>query len=419
MAPATSPANLLSTALCNDIPRIEGWTASQTASGGWTVTTPRGSVRILPPDQWTAANAEAALERLEKRGMGTALAKVDSRKARKSPAKNGHQVAFSAADKTPPVYPGDPSPDDGAVERTILLTPKIARELVERDWQATTSDGRELHQRPLQRDSVDYFIELLRSKKFLTTYQGLGIGLNGSLYDGQHRCHAIIETGISVEMKVAYNLHPDIVPALDSGRQRRASTKLAMEGFKHALDLGSAARLTHYFLEYEVACQLGDNEGVLVNDWRKWCNKRVNDLTVDQIVHDHPSLYEELVWAVEHKHARKDGLRPPSVAAMRFLAKRAWPDCGTPGAKGKASLLDTFLLAVLENIGIDTIDHPALTLQRWLDKHGAKQGRRYVREAQLFALLKAWNIFVDPPKRPVKSFPEHLGNTFPLPYQPT
>lgn len=416
--PTVPAQTLLSDKLSNHIPKIHGWSVVQGPSGSYTVHTPSGQVRIKPIEEWTNALAEKWLNKLQDKGMDTALATVDGRKAVKGGAKNGRVVGPTEAEKTPPVYPGDPSPDDGEVERTVLVTPKLAGELVERDWQATTSDGRELHQRPLQRDSIDFFIELLRAKKFLKTYQGLGIGLNGSLYDGQHRCHAIIETGISVEMKVAYNLHPDIVPALDSGRQRRASTKLAMEGFLHALDLGSAARLTHYYFEYEMACQLGDNEGVLVKDWRKWHNQRVNDLTVDEIVHTHPQIYEELVWAMEHKYARKDGLRPPSVTVFRFLAKRAWPECSTAGKNELHSKLDAFLLAVLENIGIDTIDHPAITLQRWLDKHGAKQSRRYLREAQLFALIKAWNIFVDPPKRPVKSFPEHLGDTFPLPYQP-
>jgi hypothetical protein len=412
VAPTTiSPAiTLLSARLSNDIPRLKGWSVTTTPSGGWTVNTPRGRVIVPHPDHWPA-KAEAVLERLQDKGLDTQLAKLDGGgKSAKPRRTNGHQVAFSENEKTPPAYPGDPSPDDGHVVRSILLTPKIARELVERDWQATTSDGRQLKQRPLERDSVDYFSELLRSKKFLKTYQGLGIGLNGSLYDGQHRCWAIIETGISVEMNVAYNLHPDLVLALDSGRQRRASTKLAMESYKHALDLGSTARLTHHFFEYELACQLGDDDGVLVKDWRKWCNTRVNDLVVDDIVHTHPQIYEELLWAMEHKHARKDGFRPPSVAALRFLAKRAWPGCETK--------LDAFLLAVLENIGIDTTDHPAITLQRWLDKHGPKQGRRYMREAQLFALIKAWNLYANPPKKPVRSFAEHLGNAFPLPYSP-
>lgn len=410
MPPTATAVNLLSTKL-SEIPKIPGWTVTQTPSGGYTVNTPTGQVRIPPPNEWPT-RAERVLERLQDKGMDTSLAKGRGGKVAKGAATNGHQIAFTDAEKTPPVYPGDPSPDDGPVQRKVLLTPELAQELLDRPWEATTSDGRQLRQRKRERDGVDYFAGLIRKNKLGLTYQGLGIGLNGSLYDGQHRCAAVVETGTSVWVMINYNVSPDEVLQLDSGRQRRASTKLSMEHYDHALALGSAARLLHYYNEYALAQELDDDKGELVStEWRKWCNTKVNDLQVEEIVHQNPGLYEDLLWAIENKSPRKLAPNPPAVAVLRYIARQAWPE---PECDEKMA---TFLDAVVFSVGINSVNHPAITLHRWLDKVGSSGIRqRFMRESHLFALIKAWNLFVNPPKKPVKTFTEHLGSKFPLPY---
>jgi hypothetical protein len=183
-----------------------------------------------------------------------------------------------------------------------------------------------------------------------------------------------------------------------------------MERFDHALALGSAARLLHYFNEYALAQEVGDEKGELVSpEWRKWCNTKVNDLQVEEIVHQHPGLYNDLLWAVENKSPRKLAANPPAVAVLRYIARNAWPECEEKMA--------TFLDAVVMSVGINNVDHPAITLHRWLDKTGSTGIRqRFMREAHLFALIKTWNLYVQPPKKPVKSFTEYLGSKFPLPY---
>jgi hypothetical protein len=446
VAPTASAATLLSDKLNNAIPNIPGWTVTQTPSGGYTVNTPTGIVRIKPPAEWTIPTAERMLERLQDKGMDTALAQVKTgrTKAPKGTAANGHQIAFTDAEKTPPVYPGDPSPDDGPVRKLVHVTPTMAQALADRPWSATTSDGAELRQRDLTRDGIDFFSELLRKGRLPATYQGLGIGLNGSVYDGQHRLWAIIETGIAATLWINYNVTPDEIMALDSGRQRRASTKLAMKNYDHALYLGSAARLLHYFLEHEAAHALGDTDGELgTSDWRKWHQHRVSDLKVDEIVEQHPGLYPDVLWARDNKAPGRTSpsISEPAVATFRYLARRAWPQADEPidpatekarqrrvaQAEEKGNRVDpadrepethlnVFLNAVIKRLGIDTEAHVAITLQRWLVKSSAARPR-HAREAHLFALIKAWNIYVDPPKRPIKSFPEHLGNEFPLPYK--
>lgn len=426
MAPTVTAAELLSDKLNNHIPNLPGWTVTQTPSGGYTVNTPTGQVRIKAAGEWTIDRAETWLNKLRDKGMDTALARTNGGKpAKAANAKNGHQIAFTDAEKTSAAYPGDPSPDDGPVRKLVKVTPAMAKAYMEREWSATTSDGVELRQRDLTRDGIEFFSELLRKNKLPSTYQGLGIGLNGSVYDGQHRCWAIIETGITAELWINYNVHPDEIMALDSGRQRRASTKLAMQNYDHALYLGSAARLLYLFLEFETAQALDDTEGELVpSDWRKWHQDRISDLKVEEIVAQHPQLYPDVLWARDNKAPGRTSpsVSEPAVAVFRYLARRAWPQCDKPAPKAIGSLakgdkpLETFLLAVIKRLGIAHETHVAITLQRWLVKTSAVRPR-YAREAHLFALIKAWNIFIDPPKRPVKTFTEHLGNEFPTPYK--
>lgn len=411
------PTQLLLERLLNDIPTISGWAVTETGSGGYTVNTPTGRVQIPAPAKLTDDLAEKALTRLSDKGMDLKLATKDS--ARNGRKRTTAAVKADAKNRMrPPAYPGEPSPDEGDVRRKVLLTPELARELLDRPFEAITSDGRELHQRVRVRDNVDKFVKLIRRKHFRLTHQGLAIGENGSLYDGQHRCLAVIDTNTPVEVWVNYNVHPDTIEAMDGGRQRRASTKLAMEGFEHALELGSAARLLFFYLDYETAMSMGEGGGQLIAEWRKWCHIRIDDIETLDIVHAHSQLYGDLLWAIENKSMRKDKLKPASVAVFRYLARRAWPEADPIEKAGnETTLLDTFLLAVVRHIGIDNEAHIAITLQRWAERAN-DQPTRYAREAQLAALLKAWALYNQPPKRPVRSFPPHLDNQFPLAYKP-
>jgi hypothetical protein len=377
-----------------------GWTAKQGSGGTWTVNGPGKSVRVQ--DAANPDKAEAALARLEQAGAIKALIKIGEAKPSKRTAKKTTGEA-GASGPTPPAYEGDPSPDEGPVRRRVMLTPTLARELLGRPWEAITSEGISLRQRDLKDGTVDFFADLINRNKFQLTYQGCGIGLNGSLYDGQHRAHAVIRTGKSVEVWMNYNMHPDEIDGLDGGRQRRTSTRLSMEGYEHALLLGSSAKLLYNVLEWEAMPEEAAQ-------WQRWYLTKVSDPVRRDLVHSEPALYESVLWTAELKQPRGPQLNTTAIAVFRFLVHRQWPEGAAVG--------DAFLLAAATGLGIPSLDHEAVYLRDWVARTANKQvvGRYCGTEAHLVLLICSWNRYIK--GQPAKKIPAGLWPEFPTLYTP-
>lgn len=417
MTTTTSAVDRLDNLLRHVLPTVGfGWSVSRSSRQFWTVSVKgRGSVKCGYEENWRKeAVAQGVLRRLEVMGLNQVLSHHASQ-AKKSSA-NGHsrgstplappkiEPAFQDAAMTVPADQGEPSPQEGVVSRRVFITPEMAKELRARPWNVVTSKGVVLRQRKLEESTVEDFCDFIRRKTFRATYQGIGILANGTVADGQHRLEAIIRTGIGVWCTITFNVDPDDVEALDGGRQRRASTKLYMAGYEHALQLGSSARLLHYYLEYEAACELSGGE-VLIRPWRLWHNEKINDSRVQDIVEAHPNLYPAVQWSMTIKHRKDKDLHPSAVAVMRYLVQRNSP--GTPGT------LDDFLTTVVKRIGITSEVHTAFAVEKWVARTAESQRlRRFSRESHLHVLIKAWNAHLR--GKLVKHFPDELPEVFPL-----
>lgn len=392
-----------------------GWTAKLGSGGTWTINAPGGTVRVT--DLTAPAKATSALTRLRQHGLPKALAKPPTNGAPARGKQKVHKVhakpstapfqapTFAApGNMRPPAYPGDPSPDEGPVRRRVLLTPALARELLDRPWEATTSEGISLRQRDLDPSTVQEFADLINRDRFKLTYQGLGIGLNGSYYDGQHRSHAVILTGKSVWVWINYNVHPDEIEAYDGGRQRRTSTRLGMECYDHPLLLGSAARLLYNYFEWEAVPEEA-------KAWVRWYMNKVSDPVLRDLVHAEPDLYEAVKWTAVQKQPRGVLLNPTAISVFRFLVRRKWP-------QGEAEL-DGFLDAVVTGVGIDSPEHEAMYIRDWLGRNAKNPViSKYCHvEAHLVLLIGSWNRFIK--GQPAKKIPGGLWSRFPKLYTPT
>ena len=93
------------------------------------------------------------------------------------------------------------------VSRSVMLvTPALADQ-----WLKSNTRNRTLDHLAIKR-----LAELIQSGGWRTTHQGIAIGADGTLYDGQHRLHAIVAAGISVMIAVTTGLVVDDLPAIDS-----------------------------------------------------------------------------------------------------------------------------------------------------------------------------------------------------------
>lgn len=102
--------------------------------------------------------------------------------------------------------------------RVEWITPERAKELREN---AVTN-------RTLKSKNLERIKRAIVTGKFVPTHQGIAIDSEGHMFDGNHRCQAVIDTGISTRMFVVYNA-PNVIP-IDSGTGRSEKDQLYMAG---------------------------------------------------------------------------------------------------------------------------------------------------------------------------------------------
>lgn len=118
-------------------------------------------------------------------------------------------------------------------QELITVTPEMATEWLERNP----------CNRPTRSASVRYFETQLRSGRAATTHQGIAINVRGELQDGQHRCHAIKNTGIPWSLWVAYDCPVDNFHLVDVGTKRTMSDFLHIRGYKNSKHLAAVGTI--------------------------------------------------------------------------------------------------------------------------------------------------------------------------------
>lgn len=88
---------------------------------------------------------------------------------------------------------------------------------------------------------VAAYADAMRNGEWRITHQGIGIGADGELYDGQHRLLAVIQANVPVTIFVTRGLPTDARVAIDSGTTRSAVDNLSIvEGIKLHKTMGAA-----------------------------------------------------------------------------------------------------------------------------------------------------------------------------------
>lgn len=84
--------------------------------------------------------------------------------------------------------------------------------------------------RTLRIGAVTKYKEDILNGNWKLTHQAIAIDWNGNVIDGQHRLAAIIKSGMSVVMLVAFDSDPETFDILDTGVSRNASDALFING---------------------------------------------------------------------------------------------------------------------------------------------------------------------------------------------
>ena len=103
-------------------------------------------------------------------------------------------------------------------------------------------------QRPLKKMKIDDYAASMAHGHWVLTHQGIAFDDEGNLCDGQHRMHAVVKSGATVEMQVTRNLvqkQNDLFTfdAIDQGVKRHIGEQLHVRhGVKNANQTAAAAK---------------------------------------------------------------------------------------------------------------------------------------------------------------------------------
>jgi hypothetical protein len=107
--------------------------------------------------------------------------------------------------------------------RMMDVTPSLASELLQKN----NSNRR------IRPGHVNSMAAMMREGKFQTTHQGVALNTAGAVVDGQHRLMAIVKSGVTVTMPVAFNVDAEHYGHLmiDVGLGRTTSDIYAVDRF--------------------------------------------------------------------------------------------------------------------------------------------------------------------------------------------
>lgn len=100
-----------------------------------------------------------------------------------------------------------------------LITPEVAKKLL-----TSNTSNRKAGMKTVKR-----YAAAMTAGDWETTHQGIAIGINGNLLDGQHRLMAIVMSGVSVNMLVSRNVPEHQFYIFDAGYGRTDAQNLGLD----------------------------------------------------------------------------------------------------------------------------------------------------------------------------------------------
>lgn len=193
------------------------------------------------------------------------------------------------------------------------------------------------------------------------TAEPIKLAPDGTLLDGQHRLHAVVEADVPVQMFVAYDVPPEAQAAMDSGAKRTAADALNLRGDSNAALVAAVARIALGVAYSPESVGRHQATHAEIVDW----------------VDEHPGVFEAASF-ISNINNRIKGCRP-SVAAYTLLMLS---DIDTDQAYA-------FWHAVAEQVG-DYPGDPVVALARRFSE-AYREREQLSHAAQLSMIYRAWN----------------------------
>lgn len=261
----------------------------------------------------------------------------------------------------------------GMVTTKEFVTPEMAFE-----WLSCNE-----HNRNLRQADVCYLRDCILSGAWRVTHQGIAFYEDGTLADGQHRLHAIVEAGVGVWVNVTRGMPVENADAIDRGIPRSNRDHLHFRGVKS--DTRRVAACVCMINQYYV--ERSENA-------TRWSKKRLRP-------DDFAKFYESFSDGIEFAYSTHKQLHACVVAAIAS----AW-------FTSDRERLSQFCSLLVSGVATDISDNAAIRLRDFLIKKQYGQGES-ARNDLFLKACSALRAFLD--GRPVTKLYATNEHAFPLP----
>ena len=217
--------------------------------------------------------------------------------------------------------------------------------------------------RPKSQSLIDRYAGAMARGEWLVNGEAIILNCDGTLYDGQHRLHAVIQANVTIRSYVIRGVDPGAFDTINQGKSRSLGDVLARHQEKHYTLLAAAIRCVW----------------VLGHDPDQVCTYYRRGQTVAQFMEflsDHPELRSSVEFIAGHRVRKL--MVESAAAALLYLMRKKDPI--------KA---DVFWEKVATGEDLSRND-PAYKLREFLIKHRNKDDKLQPLEAAAAAVI-AWN----------------------------
>lgn len=238
----------------------------------------------------------------------------------------------------------------------ISVSPTIAARWLERNES----------NRGVREGRVNGLAEAMRRGEFVITGDTIKFAPDGRLLDGQHRLWAVLESGVTVQMLVAYNIAPEAQTVMDSGAARTFADTLKWKGEKNYTIMAGALRILTGF--YRTGKVVTGQYQVIATPGQMLA-----------FLDDHPSVRDHVY--TPHHETTKRMLTPSTAAALYYLF-----------AQVDRSDAESFFTLLATGSGLRE-GHPIFTLRRALEINANRRTAKVSSTFRCAWTIKAWNAW--------------------------
>lgn len=236
------------------------------------------------------------------------------------------------------------------------ITPEIASQLLEMNFS----------NRRLKESVINAYSNEMKKGEWKMTGEGIKVSKTNRLLDGQHRLHAVVKSGVSVDMLIISDLDEDIFNVLDTGSVRSAGDVLSIDRVANPALVASIAR---FIINYNNGLFDPSNSGKAT---------RPNNRDIQKFVDANPEVID--IAKDVCKHYKFKLLNSSILGGMYFVFSKIHDESA-----------EIFTEKLVNGLDLKK-DCPIMVLREKLIRDQANKTRLTITE-KVVLLIHAWNAY--------------------------